>query len=76
MYLDDFCEKEVVSFRDCKKLGNVSNIEFDACTGCICKIFVKEKCGFFGFFGIGEEVAIPFRNIKQIGPDIILVELC
>ena len=75
MYLDDFCQKEVISIRDCRKLGTVYNLEFDSCSGCICQIIVREKCGLKGFFGIGEELCIPFQKIKQIGPDIILVEV-
>ena len=75
MYFDDFCKKEVICAKDCCKLGNVYNIEFDSCSGCICQIFVREKCGLKGFFGVGEELMIPFQNIKQIGPDIILVEV-
>lgn len=75
MFLDDFCEKEVISICDCRKLGNVHNLEFDACTGCICRIIVRERCGIKGFFGVGEEIEIPFQKIKQIGPDIILVEI-
>lgn len=75
MFLDDFCEKEVISIRDCRKLGNVHNLEFDECSGCICKIIVREHCGFWGFWNVGEEICIPFCKIKQIGPDIILVDV-
>ncbi len=75
MYLDDFCQKEVISICDCRKLGNVTNLEFDSCSGCICRIMVRDKCGLKGFFGIGEEICIPFQKVKQIGPDIILVEV-
>jgi len=75
MYLDDFCQKEVISIRDCRKLGNVYNLEFDSCSGCICQIIVREKCGLKGFFGIGDEICIPYQKVKQIGPDIILVEV-
>lgn len=75
MYLDDFCQKEVISAKDCRKLGNVYNLEFDSCSGCICQIIVREKCGLRGFFGIGEEISIPFQKICRIGPDIILVEV-
>ena len=75
MYLDDFCRKEVISIRDCKKLGNVYNLEFDSCSGCICQIIVRERCGLKGFFGVGEEMCIPYQKVRQIGPDLILVEV-
>ena len=30
--------KDVINVRDCKKLGHVCDLEFDECSGCICKI--------------------------------------
>lgn len=75
MFLDELCEKEVISICDCRKLGHVYNLEFDTCTGCICRITVKQKCGILGFFGGGEEITFSYSKIKQIGPDIVLVEL-
>lgn len=75
MYLEDFCEKEVISIRDCRKLGTVHNMEFDECTGCICQIMVRERCGFCGLWSGREETVIPYCKIKQIGPDIILVDI-
>ena len=45
----EFCEKEVISVRDCRKLGNVYDMEFDACSGCICKLIVREHSGLLGF---------------------------
>ena len=32
--------KEVINLRDCRKLGHVTDFEFDQCTGCICKLIV------------------------------------
>lgn len=75
MFLDDFCEKEVISICDCRKLGFVNNLEFDPCSGCICKIIVKQKCGLWNILSGGDEITISFNKIKQIGPDIILVEI-
>ena len=48
--------KDVINVRDCKKLGHVCDLEFDECSGCICKIMV-------------------YKDIRQIGPDIILVDI-
>ena len=71
----EFCEKEVISVRDCRKLGNVYDMEFDACSGCICKLIVREHSGLLGFLCCGEETTVPYSKIKQIGSDIILVDL-
>ena len=70
---DDFCKKEVICVKDCRKLGHVVDMEFDECNGCIRKLIIAEKCGILGCF-FGEEHEVPFCNIKQIGPDIILVD--
>ena len=69
MQFCEFCEKEVISVRDCRKL------EFDACSGCICKLIVREHSGLLGFLCCGEETTVPYSKIKQIGSDIILVDL-
>ncbi len=50
MQFCEFCEKEVISVRDCRKLGNVYDMEFDACSGCICKLIVREHSGLLGFY--------------------------
>ena len=73
-----FCElkrKEVINIRDCKSLGRVCDLEFDACSGCICKIIVCECCRWFSLFSADNVTEICFKDIKQIGPDIILVDI-
>lgn len=67
--------KAVINIRDCKCLGKVTDMEFDECNGCICKIIVSEQTGFFCLFKCVEDVVISFKDIKQIGPDIILVDI-
>ena len=67
--------KEVINIRDCKCLGKVTDLEFDECSGCICKIVVGEVYSWFCLFKCPEEIVIPYKDIKQIGPDIILVDI-
>ena len=67
--------KEVINIRDCKKLGCVCDLEFDECSGCICKIIVPGGNKLFGFLRCEHEIAICLKDIKQIGPDIILVDI-
>ncbi len=67
--------KEVINIRDCKCLGRVVDMEIDQCNGCICKIIVGECGGWLCLFKCTENLTIPFRDIKQIGPDIILVDI-
>ena len=76
MLFTDLKCKEVINIRDCKKIGRVQDIEFNPCNGCIEKIIIPSCCGRFGgLFPTEPDYVICFNEIKQIGPDIILVEV-
>ncbi len=68
-------QKEVINCCNCKRLGYVADIEFDICKGCIHAIIVPVPGKICGIFGSEREFVIPYSCIKQIGPDIILVEI-
>ena len=79
MLFSELKSKEVVNLRDCRKMGHVTDFEFDECSGVIQKIIVPGiggknwKC----LFGCDTEYAIAYQDIKQIGPDVIMVdEMC
>jgi len=74
-----FCnlkQKDVINRCDCKKLGRVNDLIFDECKGCICSIVVPGPFHISSIFGSDQEYVIPWDKICQIGPDIILVEVC
>lgn len=74
-----FCElkeKDVINRCDCKRLGRVCDLIFDECKGCITAIVVPGPCRFLGILGSDQQYIIPWKRICQIGPDIILVEVC
>lgn len=84
----EFREKEVINVCDCQKLGHVSDWIFDECKGCIEAIIVPKGNLFGGLFSCsgnrkkssgflcdGIEYIIPYKCIKKIGRDIILVEI-
>lgn len=71
-----FSECEVINVRTCKKLGCVSDIWFDCCTGKIETLIIPGPCRFLGFFSPPNEYQIPFCQIRHIGPDVILVDVC
>ena len=75
MRISELREKEVINCRDCKRLGYVCDIEFDICTGHITHIIVPGPCKVWGIFGRDQEYVISCSNIKQIGADIILVDI-
>ncbi len=67
--------KDVINIRDCKKIGRVCDLEFDECKGCICKIIVPGGNKMLSFLRCDPDIIIPYKDIKQIGPDIILVDI-
>ncbi|MGN1147734.1 MAG: YlmC/YmxH family sporulation protein [Lachnospiraceae bacterium] len=62
--------------KDCRRLGRVNDLEFDERNGCIHKLFVPRGNKWESFFKCQDDFVIPFKDIKQIGPDIILVDIC
>ena len=75
MRIYDLREKEVVNMCNCRILGCVVDLEFDTCTGCIRALIVPGPSKLCGFWGRASEFVIPWKCVRQIGPDIILVEV-
>ncbi len=75
MLLSELKCKDVVSVKECRKLGRVCDLEFDPCSGCICKICVPGCGKVLGFLNCDPNISIPYKDIIQIGPDIILVDI-
>lgn len=75
MRICDLKCREVINIKDCRRLGFVGDIDFDLETGCILAIIVPGPPTICGFLGREKEYIIPFDCIRQVGPDIILVEL-
>ena len=76
MRICDLREKQVINSRDCKVLGCTSDVDFDLKTGCIRAIIVPGPGRFWGFLGCDCEYVIPYDCISNIGPDVILVNVC
>lgn len=73
-----FCDlrsKEVINTCNCKRLGCVTDLLLDPCTGCVEAIILPGPGKICGFLGYDAEYVIPFACICKIGPDIILVEI-
>lgn len=75
MRIFDLKRKEVINICDCKRLGFVGDVEFEPSTGCIIHLIVPGQGCLCGIFGREKEFVIPFCDVKQIGDDIILVEV-
>lgn len=75
MRLCEFKQKEVINCCDCQRLGYVADVEFNCKTGVITHIIVPGPCRIWGIIGRDHEYVIPYCCIKQIGPDVILVDV-
>jgi YlmC/YmxH family sporulation protein len=68
-------QKEIININDGKRLGFVADIDIDEKTGRIKKIIIPGNGKILGIFGRETEYCIEWCNIKQIGDDIILVDV-
>ena len=75
MRICELRDKEVINSCSGRRLGCVVDVEINICTGEVEAIVVPGPGKICGFFGTDCEYVIPFRCIKKIGPDIILVEI-
>lgn len=75
MRICELRQKEVVNICSCRTLGCPLDIELNPGTGCVEAIIVPVPGKMCGLFGPATEYVIPFSCIRQIGEDIILVEI-
>lgn len=67
--------KEVICISDGRRLGFISDVEVEIPSGHILAIVVPGPCRIFGIVGRSDDYVIPWRCIKRIGPDIVLVDI-
>jgi YlmC/YmxH family sporulation protein len=75
MKISEFQTKDVINIVDGKKLGQVSDLELDLRQGRIDSIVIPSSGKFFGLFGGGTDLVIPWKSIVKIGMDVVLVKL-
>ena len=66
---------EVINVRNCKRLGCVADVDIDICCGRVLAIIVPVPGKFFFCLGREKEYVIRWCDIKQVGCDIILVDV-
>ena len=67
--------KEVINVSDGGRLGCVSDLEVDLCTGQILAVMVPGERSMLGLIRPRDGLVIPFCRIQKIGEDVILVDL-
>ena len=71
----DFKHKEVVNIKDGRRLGYVQDVCADLDTVIITSIIVPGSNKIMSMFSSNNDIVIPWKNIKCIGDDLILVEI-
>lgn len=71
----DFRQKEVVNIANGKILGFVIDVDAELNAGSIKSIVVAQVGGVFRSLGGKNNITIPWKSIKLIGEDVILVEI-
>lgn len=69
---DSLRDREVINVCDGRRLGNVNDLQFDACGGVITALIVPGECNFLGI-SKGDDIVIPWKCIERIGGDMIIV---
>ena len=75
MRVVDLRQKEVINICSCKSLGCPIDVEFNCSSGQITALILPGPARFCGMFGRDSDIIIPWNCIRQIGDDLILVEL-
>ena len=67
--------KEVICVSDGRRLGFVTDARIELPEGRITAIIVPGPCRYLGLMGRRDDFVIPWRCVKRIGPDIVLVDV-
>ena len=71
----DFKHKEVININDGRRLGFVQDVTANLETGMITSIIVPGSAKLLNIFSTGNDIVIPWEQVKCIGDDVILVEI-
>ncbi|MEN6411153.1 MAG: YlmC/YmxH family sporulation protein [Veillonellales bacterium] len=77
MRVSDLSGKEVINLGDGARLGIIEECELsvDCKSGRIHAILLPNRSGFLTIFSDNRHSAIPWRAIKRIGDDVIIVDI-
>ena len=67
--------KEVICISNGQRLGFVADVEVEVPEGNVIALVVPGQGKCFGLLGSRDDLLIPWRCIRRIGPDIILVDI-
>ena len=68
-----FRHKEVIDITTGNRLGFITDVDIDLEKGVVNSVIIPGRRRFFGLFPAEEDIFIPWKSIKKIGEEIILV---
>ena len=71
--ISELRHKDIINESDGKKLGNAYDIELDVTSGQLQALILPGESRFLGLFIRSEDIVIPWKNIRKIGLDVILI---
>ncbi|GAA3661913.1 YlmC/YmxH family sporulation protein [Asaccharospora irregularis] len=76
MNLSEIAGKEIVNLVTGERLGVIGECDLilDETTGDILALLIPKEKGFFGIKKDKSVLEVPWRNIKKIGNDMIIIE--
>ena len=73
MYLSEIAGKEIVNLTTGERLGVVGECDIIV-TGDILALSIPRERGFLGLRKDKEVLEVPWRNVRKIGNDMIIIE--
>jgi YlmC/YmxH family sporulation protein len=70
----DLAEKDVITLKEGRNLGPISDIEVNLEEGRVEALLIPGTNRFLSFFGRENDLMIPWKDIVNIGIDVVLVE--
>lgn len=74
MFLGELQAKDVVSMKDGRNLGRITDVEIDT-SGKIINLLIEKRRFFKRFFSSNNQYNVTYQDISKIGDDVILINI-